>query len=124
MADIPLHCNICPKEPDFSDLSHLLTHINSKAHLAHHKNTELRASLDDVTAKAKQDEYQQWYDNHQVQKMLSQRLAAKNSKDSTSRHPSKRAIPRSALESKEKKARKKQAATSVSARVSKLLYDC
>ena len=124
MAHIPLHCNICPKEPDFSDLSHLLTHINSKAHLAHHKNTELRAALDDATAKAKQNEYQQWYDDHHVQKLLSERLAAKTSKDSTSRYPSERAIPRSALESKDKKARKKQAATSASQRVSKLLYDC
>lgn len=124
MANIPLHCNICPKEPDFSDISHLLTHVNSKAHLSHHKNTELRAALNDPTAKGKKDTYQQWYDRYQIEKLLSERLAAKSSRDTSSRYPSKRAVPRSAAETREKKARKRQVATAASQRVSILLNDC
>lgn len=124
MANIPLHCNICPKEPDFSDISHLLTHVNSKAHLAHHNNTELRAALNDPTAKAKKDAHQQWYERNQIQKLLSERLAAKGLKDTTSRHASKKAIPRSASETGERKARKNKAAPTASQRVSILLNDC
>ena len=123
MASIPLHCNICPKEPDFSDISHLLTHVNSKAHLSHHKNTELRAALNDPTAKGKKDAYQQWYDRYQIEKLLSERLAAKGSRDTSSRYPSKRAVPRSATDTKERKVRKKQVSTTASRRVS-ILNNC
>ena len=115
MANIPLHCNICPKEPDFSDISHLLTHVNSKAHLAHHKNTTLRAALNDLTAIAKIDAHQQWYEKHQIERLLSERLAAKGSRDMTSSYPSKRAVQSG---TKERKPRKKQAATTASQSVS------
>ena len=124
MGSIPLHCNICPLEPDFSDISHLLTHVNSKAHLSHHKNTELRAALNDPTAKGKKETYKQWYERYQIEKLLSERLAAKSSRDTSSRNPSKRAVPRSATETRGRKSHKKQVATTASQRVRLLLNEC
>ena len=124
MASIPLHCKICPNEPNFSDTSHLLTHVNSKAHLSHHKNTKLRAALNDPDALAKKAEYKQWYERYHVEELLSERLAAKSSRDASHRNPTNRAVRRSSNKATEKKARKKRVATTVSQKVGILIPEC
>ena len=123
MAGIPLHCNICPNEPNFSDTSHLLTHINSKAHLSHHKNTKLKAALNDPIAEAKKVAYKQWYERYHIERLLSERLAAKSSKDASIRITTNKAIPRSSKPT-EKKARKKRVVATSSQRVYTLIPKC
>lgn len=84
MTSIPLLCNICPKEPEFSDISHLLTHVASKGHLAQELKAKVR-SRQDASIRAKLDVYDRWYERHQIEKLLSQRLILKESKDTSSR---------------------------------------
>lgn len=81
MASVPLLCSICPKEPDFSDISHLLTHVASKGHLAHLFKAQVRARQDS-TIRRKLDVYDQWYEKYHIARLLSQRMNAKESKDS------------------------------------------
>ena len=76
---IPLRCNICPQEPDFSDLSHLLTHVSSKGHLSHHLKAQLRGRHNE-DIRQKLNMYDQWYERYNIEKLLSQRLSAKASK--------------------------------------------
>ena len=78
-ATIPLCCNICPQEPDFSDLSHLLTHVSSKGHLSHHLKAQLRGRHE-VDIRWKLEVYDQWYEQYNIEQLLSQRLSAKVSK--------------------------------------------
>ena len=78
-STIPLRCNLCPQEPEFSDLSHLLTHVSSKGHLAHHLKAQLRGRHE-VDVRRKLDVYDQWYERYNIQQLLSQRLSAKVSK--------------------------------------------
>lgn len=80
MTSIPLLCNICPKEPEFSDISHLLTHVASKGHLAQELKAKVR-SRQDASIRKKLDTYDRWYEKHQIEKLLSQRLILKESKD-------------------------------------------
>ena len=83
MASIPLLCNICPKQPDFSDISHLLTHVASKGHLAQELKAKVRGRQD-ALVREKLDTYDRWYEKHQIEKLLSQRLILKESKEATS----------------------------------------
>ena len=83
MASIPLLCNICPKQPDFSDISHLLTHVASKGHLAQELKAKVRGRQD-ASVREKLDAYDRWYEKHQIEKLLSQRLILKESKDASS----------------------------------------
>ena len=78
-ASIPLHCNICPKKPDFSDVSHLLTHIASKGHLSHYYKMKVQASTD-PGAKQVVDEYDEWYDEWNVQDLMRERMSQKERK--------------------------------------------
>lgn len=80
MASIPLLCNICPKRPDFSDISHLLTHVGSKGHLSHYFKAQVR-SRQDATIRQQLEIYDCWYAKHQIEKLLSQRMVLKESKD-------------------------------------------
>lgn len=80
MTSIPLLCNICPKEPEFSDISHLLTHVASKGHLAQELRAKVR-SRQDTSIREKLNNYDRWYERHQIEKLLSQRLILKESKD-------------------------------------------
>lgn len=84
MTSIPLLCNICPKEPEFSDISHLLTHVASKGHLAQELKAKVRGRHD-ASIREKLDAYDRWYEKHQIEKLLSQRLILKESKDTNSR---------------------------------------
>ena len=110
MTSIPLLCNICPKEPEFSDISHLLTHVASKGHLAQELKAKVR-SRQDASIRKKLDTYDRWYEKHQIEKLLSQRLILKESKNTSSRV--KRSV-NSPLTGSDKKVkpRKKRAKTS------------
>ena len=80
MDPIPLLCKICPKQPHFSDISHLLTHVSSKGHLFHLKNAQLR-SHQDIPFRKQLEAYDEWYDQNQIEKLLAQRMAQKDSKN-------------------------------------------
>ena len=81
MTNIPLLCNICPKEPEFSDVSHLLTHVASKGHLSQYNKAKLR-SRQDALYREKLEAYDDWYQRYQIERLLSERMMAKDSKDS------------------------------------------
>lgn len=78
-TNIPLHCNICPKKPDFSDVSHLLTHIASKGHLSHYYKMKVKGSTDTASQQLV-DEYDQWYDEWNVQDLMRERMSQKEKK--------------------------------------------
>lgn len=78
---VPLICNICPKKPVFSDKSHLLTHISSKAHLSHKFKLEIRAQTE-LEARDQMTEYEKWYTDLKLEAALAERLASKESRKS------------------------------------------
>lgn len=78
-TSIPLRCTLCPKKPGFSDLSHLLTHISSKSHLAHRFKAELRAR-DDRVALDEVRQYDNWCEQYGINALLAERMAAKEQK--------------------------------------------
>lgn len=80
MASIPLLCNICPKRPEFSDISHLLTHVGSKGHLSHYFKAQVR-SRQEPAVRQQLDTYDRWYAKYQIEKLLSQRMVLKESKE-------------------------------------------
>ena len=80
MASIPLLCNICPKRPEFSDISHLLTHVGSKGHLSHYFKVQVR-SRQEPAVRQQLDTYDGWYAKYQIEKLLSQRMVLKESKE-------------------------------------------
>jgi hypothetical protein len=77
--DIPLHCNICPKRPDFSDVSHLLTHIASKGHLSNYYKMKVKGSTDPASREIV-DEYDEWYDEYNMQDLMRERMSQKEKK--------------------------------------------
>ncbi|KAI4241925.1 MAG: hypothetical protein L6R40_004324 [Gallowayella cf. fulva] len=79
MTSVPLHCHICPKRPDFSDISHLLTHVGSKGHLSHYFKAQVRGRQD-ASVRQQIETYDQWYEDNQIEKLLSQRMILKDSK--------------------------------------------
>ena len=83
---IPLHCNICPKQPDFSDVSHLLTHIASKGHLSHYYKVKVRSSTE-VQAAEQIDAYDRWYAEWNVEELMSDRMNMKDKKRPRTRLP-------------------------------------
>lgn len=84
MSSVPLLCNICPKRPDFSDISHLLTHVGSKGHLSHYFKAQVR-SRQEPAVRRELDTYDRWYEQHQIEKLLSHRMVLKESKDTQSK---------------------------------------
>ena len=80
MEYIPLLCKICPEEPHFSDVSHLLTHVSSKGHLYQCNLAELR-SHNDVAFRHRLEAYKEWYEMYQIEHLLAQRIAQKDSKN-------------------------------------------
>jgi hypothetical protein len=76
---IPLKCSICPKKPAFSDLSHLLTHVASKAHLSNYFRLNVQASTDPAIA-AIVNEYDTWYSEWGIQNLISERMSLKGVK--------------------------------------------
>ncbi|KAL8756610.1 MAG: hypothetical protein Q9184_004446 [Pyrenodesmia sp. 2 TL-2023] len=79
MTSVPLHCHICPKQPTFSDISHLLTHVGSKGHLSHYFKAQVRAPQN-LSVRQQLDTYEQWYKDYNIEKLLSQRMILKDSK--------------------------------------------
>ncbi|KAH0538161.1 hypothetical protein FGG08_005219 [Glutinoglossum americanum] len=78
-SSIPLFCIICPNNPSFSDVSHLLTHVSSKAHLAHQFKLQVRTAKEGA-AQDQLNSYQSWYDYHGIGALLSERMSAKEEK--------------------------------------------
>ncbi|GAT20441.1 similar to An13g01050 [Aspergillus luchuensis] len=74
-----LLCNICPKRPTFSDVSHLLTHISSKAHLSHYFKLQVR-SHQEQQAVVLLHEYDRWYKRNNLAKLLSDRMSSKEAR--------------------------------------------
>ncbi|OKL61773.1 hypothetical protein UA08_02463 [Talaromyces atroroseus] len=66
---------ICNKKPQFSDLSHLLTHISSKAHLANYFKLQVR-SHHDPRSNETLIQYDQWYEENGLARLLSDRMAS------------------------------------------------
>ncbi|KAG8623168.1 hypothetical protein KVT40_008144 [Elsinoe batatas] len=79
ITNIPLNCNICPKKPTFSDVSHLLTHIASKAHLSTYYKIKVR-SAQEAASRSLIDEYDVWYTNNGIEDLMSERLNLKEQK--------------------------------------------
>lgn len=79
MDSIPLVCKICPDQPRFSDVSHLLTHIASKGHLFQSKNAQLRSHHDPAIGQ-QLEAYNEWYNSYHIEALLAQRIAQKDSK--------------------------------------------
>ncbi|KAK0655703.1 hypothetical protein B0T16DRAFT_315685 [Cercophora newfieldiana] len=78
-ATIPLRCTLCPKRPNFSDVSHLLTHISSKSHLSHRFKAELMSHSEREAQEAIRL-YDDWYERHGIRGLLAERMAAKEQK--------------------------------------------
>lgn len=74
-----LKCTICPKKPIFSDVSHLLTHVGSKGHLANLHGLQVR-SHQELDAGRQLVIYNQWFQEHGVASLLSERMLQKQQK--------------------------------------------
>jgi hypothetical protein len=83
-ANIPLHCSICPKRPNFSDVSHLLTHIASKGHLSNYYKVKVRSGNDDA-ARRLVESYDRWYAEWNVEDLMSERMTQKDKRRSRAR---------------------------------------
>lgn len=81
---IPLHCNICPKKPDFSDVSHLLTHIASKGHLSNYYKVKVRSSLE-ASSRLLIEAYDRWYADWDVEELMSERMNQKDKRRTRAR---------------------------------------
>lgn len=76
---IPLICTLCPRSNKFSDVSHLLTHLNSKGHIATYHNQNLLKAVNPSIA-AQLVEYDRWYRNNGIEVLLRERLTSKGEK--------------------------------------------
>ncbi|KAI1431562.1 hypothetical protein GGR50DRAFT_697860 [Xylaria sp. CBS 124048] len=81
---IPLICLICPKNSQFSDLSHLLTHISSKGHLHNVFQYHLVRDVDNK-ARSKLAEFESWYELNNISALLRARKSAREQRDSQQR---------------------------------------
>lgn len=84
MNPVTLHCTICPKRPDFSDVSHLLTHVSSKGHLSHLHKLQVR-SHQETNAGQQLAIYNNWYHSNGIGQLLSERLLQKQAKKNQAR---------------------------------------
>lgn len=82
-SNIPLHCNVCPRKPDFSDVSHLLTHVASKGHLSHYFKLKVKATTDPASQKII-DDYDEWYEDYNLDEMMRDRMNQKDRKRGSS----------------------------------------
>jgi hypothetical protein len=89
---IPLLCSVCPDTPNFSDVSHLLTHIASKGHLHHETQTRLK-SHQDLSASLALQRYEIWYKEHGIEALLVDRLKAKQVKEAARRKRTRPSAP-------------------------------
>ncbi|KAI9663467.1 MAG: hypothetical protein M1831_002476 [Alyxoria varia] len=75
-SSVPLHCNVCPKNPTFSDVSHLLTHVASKGHLSHYYKLKI-SSGQNHESKQQLDQYDLWYSTWNIESLMSDRMQQK-----------------------------------------------
>lgn len=92
MEDPILLCPICPGQPRFSDVSHLLTHAASKAHLANHFKLKLRT--EDPHAVELLQQYDEWFDANGFSKQLANRMANKENRKRQSAEASTSCAPK------------------------------
>jgi hypothetical protein len=83
-ATIPLHCDICPKKPNFSDVSHLLTHIASKGHLSNYYKVKVRSGSEEASRRLI-DAYDRWYAEWSVEDLMSERMSQKDKRRTRAR---------------------------------------
>ncbi|KAK9856657.1 hypothetical protein MYU51_000465 [Penicillium brevicompactum] len=76
MDQTNLRCIICPRKPKFCDLSHLLTHVASKAHLASYFELGVRSAANPRAADL-QKAYDEWFEVNDLGVLLSERLTSK-----------------------------------------------
>ncbi|OQD76549.1 hypothetical protein PENDEC_c004G06826 [Penicillium decumbens] len=74
-----LQCIICPGQPRFSDTSHLLTHISSKAHLSHYFKLQVRSHQEDGAVELL-IQYDEWFNTNNLAQLLSNRNTSKEDK--------------------------------------------
>ncbi|KAL2757394.1 hypothetical protein ACRALDRAFT_1067996 [Sodiomyces alcalophilus JCM 7366] len=80
-STVPLFCSACPHRPTFSDLSHLLTHLGSRGHTKFEFDARVKASTKtDPTAMKIIDEYDVWFKENNISKMLADRMNDKEKK--------------------------------------------
>lgn len=84
-----LKCSICPSNPTFSDVSHLLTHVSSKGHLACYFKHQVRSHQEPEAGKLLA-EYDAWYKEHNLAKLLSDRMRTQQKSKRKSQSHSKR----------------------------------
>ncbi|KAK7632387.1 hypothetical protein IWX47DRAFT_786577 [Phyllosticta citricarpa] len=83
-SGIPLHCSICPKRPNFSDVSHLLTHVASKGHLSHYYKIKVKAASE-AECQRQIEAYDRWYAEWGVEDLMSERMNLKEKKRTRTR---------------------------------------
>ena len=86
MASFPLQCIICSKTHEYSDISHLLTHVASKSHLSNYFHAQVR-SHQDAEAAQQLRVYDEWYSKNGMEKLLSQRMLQKESRKNAKAQP-------------------------------------
>lgn len=69
-------CGTCPGNPVFSDMPHLLTHITSKGHSNQLFRLRVKADSDSEAA-IQLEQYEIWYADAGIQKLLDDRVAAR-----------------------------------------------
>ena len=79
-----LNCSICPQRPTFTDTSHLLTHVSSKGHLAQLHKLQIK-SHQEIAAGFELDAYNQWFHQHGLAQLLSERMQQKERKQASKR---------------------------------------
>ncbi|KAI2463603.1 hypothetical protein F4781DRAFT_437250 [Annulohypoxylon bovei var. microspora] len=78
-TQIPLVCYSCEKQQRFSDLSHLLTHVSSKAHLLELHNLQILSQVDEGAA-MRCRQFDIWYKTYNIKQLVLQRMEARGEK--------------------------------------------
>lgn len=79
MGPDALLCHICPRQPNFSDVSHLLTHVSSKAHLSHYFKLQVRSHQESYAGDLLR-QYDRWYKVNDLARLLADRMASKEAR--------------------------------------------
>ncbi|KAJ5938193.1 hypothetical protein N7454_004535 [Penicillium verhagenii] len=86
-----LQCVICPEKPRFSDSSHLLTHVASKAHLSYYFKLQVRSQVEPEATELLA-EYDNWYSTNGLAQLLSERMTSKEDRKKNRRSQTKETI--------------------------------
>lgn len=79
--NIPLKCIVCKDQPEFSDMSHLLTHLGSKGHLSKKFQTMTMAKSDPRLGLLN-DQFDHWYAQNGLDDLMKERMDQKEKKKS------------------------------------------